>query len=102
MQDNREALHRLSPADDDYAAKVARLARKQGELVEKMIRVLSRVRAEVYAILTPEQREKAKQIRRRHASRPDFRGPHRDERPPFSDNCCTWKRPAICGAFFRA
>ncbi|MDQ7011774.1 MAG: Spy/CpxP family protein refolding chaperone [Mariprofundaceae bacterium] len=82
MQDNREALHRLSPADDDYAAKVARLARKQGELVEKMIRVRSRVRAEVYAILTPDQREKAKQMRH-HASRPDSRGSHQVERPPF-------------------
>jgi len=83
MQDNREALHRLSPADEDYAGQVERLAREQGKLVARMIRVRSRVRAEVYAILTPEQREKAKELRRHRAARPGFRGLRRDGQPPF-------------------
>jgi Spy/CpxP family protein refolding chaperone len=66
MQDNREALRKLDPEDAHYHQQVARLARKQGALVEKMIKARSHVRAEIYAILTPEQREKARNLRKHH------------------------------------
>lgn len=80
MEDNRKALRKLDPEDARYRQQVARLAREQGVLVEKMIKARSHVRAKIHAILTPEQREKARDLRKRH----------RHERPgsfhpPFGD-----------------
>ncbi|WP_241696998.1 Spy/CpxP family protein refolding chaperone [Mariprofundus sp. KV] len=63
MQKNRDALHKLDPSAKDYAKQVARLANEKAELVKQMVVHRSEVRAEVHAMLTPEQREKATQMR---------------------------------------
>ena len=62
MQKNRNALHKLDPSAKGYAKQVAKLANEQAELVKQMVVHKSEVRAEVHAMLTPEQREKMGQM----------------------------------------
>ena len=73
MQDNREALHKLNPESPQFAKQVAELARQQGELVTQKIIQHSQVQASLFAILTPEQREMAKNMKRHHVGK---RGKH--------------------------
>lgn len=68
-QDNREALHKLDPKSAEFDKQVAELAKQQGELVTQKIIQRSQVRARVFAILTPEQREMAKQMKREHSGK---------------------------------
>lgn len=74
MQDNREAMHKLDPSAKDYSQKVEQLAGEKGDLVERLTIHRSNVRAQVYAVLTPEQRELAKEMRKHR------RGGERHER----------------------
>ena len=74
MQDNREALHKLDPSASDYSSQVERLAEEKGDLVKRMIIQRSQVRAQMHAILTPEQRELAKDMKKH---RPKFGQGHR-------------------------
>jgi len=69
MRDNRKALYRLDTSDAGYEARVKKLARGQGELVERMIVLHSRERAEVRALLTPEQRETAQKLKQQRRDR---------------------------------
>ncbi|MFQ5518997.1 MAG: Spy/CpxP family protein refolding chaperone, partial [Mariprofundus sp.] len=82
MQDNREALLKLNPAESDYSNRVARLAGGQGDLVKQMIIHKSGVRAQVSAILTPAQRKKAAELKknRRHGGKHGFRQHRREGR----------------------
>ena len=73
MQDNREALRKLDPKSPQFDTQVAELARQQGELVTQKIIQHNQVRASVFAILTPEQREMAKKMKRKHFGK---RGKH--------------------------
>jgi Spy/CpxP family protein refolding chaperone len=57
---NREAMWELDPADGDYAARLNSLALENGQLVTDGTNLLGRVRAEVHAVLTPEQIAEAK------------------------------------------
>jgi Spy/CpxP family protein refolding chaperone len=66
MQDNCEALRKLNPKSSWFDKRVSELARQQGELVTQKIIQRNQVRAKVFAILTPEQREKAKKMKRNH------------------------------------
>lgn len=66
MRKNRDAMHQLDPSAKNYAAEVARLANEKAELVKQMVVHKSEVRAEVYAMLTPEQREQMQQLRKEH------------------------------------
>ncbi|MDQ6997520.1 MAG: Spy/CpxP family protein refolding chaperone [Mariprofundus sp.] len=59
MRQNRDAMHQLNPGAKDYSAQVAKLADEKAELVKQMVIHRSDARAQVYAILTPEQREKS-------------------------------------------
>ena len=63
MRKNRQALHSLDPSARDYSKQVAKLASEKAELSRQMVVHKSEVRAKVHAMLTPEQREKAKQLR---------------------------------------
>jgi len=63
MQDNREAMRKLDPGDSGFLKKTAKLADEKGRLMTRMINEHAKVRAKVYSVLTPEQREKAKQLR---------------------------------------
>ena len=64
MRDIRESLHKLDPSASDYNAQVEKLAVEKGELVKRITVHRSQVRAQVHAILTPEQRELAKDMRK--------------------------------------
>jgi len=88
MQDNREALHRLNPGQSDYKQQVAQLARARGDLVRRMIIHHAGVKAQVFAILTPEQRKEAAELARRYHRmgrhhRRLGRGAERSERGAF-------------------
>jgi len=64
MQDNREAMHKLDLGAKNYKQQVAKLAAEQADLVKQMIVHHADVRAQVYALLTPEQRTMAAQMKR--------------------------------------
>ena len=66
MQDNREAMRKLDPSAKEYSQQVERLAAEKGDLVERMTIHRSNVRAQMHAVLTPEQRELAKDMRKQH------------------------------------
>ncbi|RLL55663.1 periplasmic heavy metal sensor [Mariprofundus sp. EBB-1] len=63
MRQNRDAMHALNPGSRDYRAEVAKLADEKAELVKQMEMHRGESRAQVYAILTPEQREKEATLR---------------------------------------
>ncbi len=58
MQKNREALKEATKDGQFNETQVTQLAQQQGELMAQMIVSRERVKAQVYKILTPEQREK--------------------------------------------
>lgn len=69
MKDNREALMKLDPQDRDYMSKVDKLATEKGRLVERSVKQFAKMRADFYAILTPEQRSKLAEMRKQHQGR---------------------------------
>lgn len=64
MQDNRDAMRKLDPSAKGYMAQVDKLAAEKGKLVETMVKQHARLRAEVSAMLTPEQRNKLSELRK--------------------------------------
>jgi len=68
-QDNFEALHELNPDSPEFSKETARLAHALGAIIEQKILLHSRIRARVYALLTPEQRKKAKELRKHQMAR---------------------------------
>ena len=64
MQDNREAMQKLDPSAKDYGRQVEQLAGEKGDLVKRLTIQRSNVRAQMYAVLTPEQRELAKDMKK--------------------------------------
>lgn len=81
LRENHRALRDLDPAATDYAAGVESLAQQQGELAAEMVRARSDMRQAVHGVLTPEQREQARQLREHtrvivHGGR----GPHAGQR----------------------
>lgn len=78
MQDNREAMQKLDPAAANYSQQVEALADERAKLIKQMIIHKSEVRSSVYAVLTPEQRQLKKEMRKnRHKSGSGHRGDHR-------------------------
>lgn len=66
MQDNMEALHKLDPGRSGYQQQVAQLAKEQGDLMRQMIIHRAGVKAQLFAVLTPEQRKRAAELSRQH------------------------------------
>lgn len=66
MQDNREAMMKLDPSARDYMAQVDKLAAREGKLVEQMVKEHAKLRADISAILTPEQRSKMAEMHKQH------------------------------------
>ena len=64
MQDNRDAMMKLDPGAKNYSAQVAKLAAEKGELVKQMTIHYADQRRKVYAMLTPEQRSKAAEMKK--------------------------------------
>jgi Spy/CpxP family protein refolding chaperone len=55
---NRQALRNLTQQDHYDEAEVTRLAEAQGDLTAQRVKLASQTKAEVFALLTPQQREK--------------------------------------------
>lgn len=78
---NREAMRNLDVDDADYGVKLQNLSAESGELMAASSELRGRMRAEIHAILTPEQREELKaaperrQIRARRNHGGDRPGP---------------------------
>jgi Spy/CpxP family protein refolding chaperone len=78
-RDTMEALMALDPEDADYGAALQNLSVESGQVATDLILLHGRVRAEVHALLTPEQRatlaEKLSMFREK-----GWRGPRRGAR----------------------
>ncbi len=59
LADNREAMRRLDPGDSNYQKQLEKLASDKAALVKKLTIQRGKMKARVYALLTPEQRKKA-------------------------------------------
>ena len=75
---NAELLRKTQPGDKDYQAVVARVSRTAGELAAAAVSDGAQLRAQVWGVLTPEQRVKAQQLgeqrkQRREERREKFR-----------------------------
>ncbi len=68
IADNRTQLHALMQQDKPKDADIRKLADEKGKLVAEMIVQRTKVRSEIHAVLTPEQREKVQQ-RMQHRGR---------------------------------
>ncbi len=62
MRKNAELLRNAEPGDKDYQAVVERVSRASGELASRAVGDGAQLRARVWAVLTPEQRVKAKEM----------------------------------------
>ncbi len=60
MRKNAELLRNTEPGDKDYQSVVERVSRASGELASRAVSDGAQLRARVWAVLTPEQRVKAK------------------------------------------
>ncbi|MFB3906630.1 MAG: Spy/CpxP family protein refolding chaperone [Acidobacteriota bacterium] len=58
LRENREALQAATKDGQFNEAEVTKVAERQGELMAQMIVSRERVKAQIWQILTPEQREK--------------------------------------------
>jgi Spy/CpxP family protein refolding chaperone len=79
---NREAMRELKTEDPDYDVNLQNLSANQGELATSASELRGRIRAEVHAVLTPEQREKmeaAGERGRDHGQRNRHRDGSRDK-----------------------
>lgn len=59
----------LDPASSDYSERVAQIAKEEAEKVEQAIIKRGEIHAKVYEVLTPEQREKFKEMKTKHKKR---------------------------------
>lgn len=66
MEDNRDALKKLSPDTNGYNKKLVKLANRQGKLVKDRTIHHGHMKAKIHDILTPEQRQKAMKMKKRH------------------------------------
>jgi periplasmic protein CpxP/Spy len=74
MRENREALRAATEGGQFSEAEVTRLAQIHGELSAQMIVSRERVQAQLWQILTPEQREKAEELKQQFQERKGPRG----------------------------
>lgn len=55
LDESRSAMRNLDPADPDYSVKLQNLSASIGDLVGQMTLALGGIRADVHAVLTPDQ-----------------------------------------------
>ncbi|MEZ5498498.1 MAG: Spy/CpxP family protein refolding chaperone [Steroidobacteraceae bacterium] len=63
LRNNMQRLHDTAPDSPDYNAVVASVSGEAAELARRFVTDSSQLRAQVWAVLTPEQRAKAQQLR---------------------------------------
>ena len=54
---NRKAMHELDAGDSDHEAKLNNLAAEKGAIVSEQAMLHGRLKADIHAVLTPEQRQ---------------------------------------------
>lgn len=69
MKQNHEATKDLGTDGNFDEAKVSQIANQQSETMKQLFIEKEKTKAELFAILTPEQREKAKQMQEKFAGR---------------------------------
>ena len=69
----REAMRELQVSDPDYGSKLQNLAAERGELAAASTQLRGRVRAEIHAVLTPEQQQKMAEFESNRRQRGGFR-----------------------------
>ncbi len=69
LRENRQALQQATANGQFDEATVTSLAQKQGDLMAQLIVSKHRVQSQIWQILTPEQREKASQLREQAGQR---------------------------------
>jgi len=74
---NREALDALDPNDAEYSTTLNNIATSNGQLATEGTLLFTRIRNEVHAVLTDEQREKLAQSKDRMRERFEERRPRR-------------------------
>ena len=72
---NRRALDALDPADANYSAAINDIAAENGRLATEGTLLMSRVRNEIHAVLTEEQRAKLEQGKQRRQGAGERRPP---------------------------
>jgi len=55
---NRQAMRSLNVDDPDYGAQLDNLSAENGQLAAESTRLQGRIRADIHAVLTPEQQQK--------------------------------------------
>ncbi|MGI9203635.1 MAG: Spy/CpxP family protein refolding chaperone [Woeseiaceae bacterium] len=61
-RENRQAMRELDVNDPDYGAQLQNLAAAKGTLESSSVELRGRIRAEIHAILTPEQQQQLSEI----------------------------------------
>ena len=69
MRKSAELLRNVEPDSKEYQATVAQASRTAGELASRAVSDAAQLRAQVWAVLTPEQRVKAKEMREKMRER---------------------------------
>jgi Spy/CpxP family protein refolding chaperone len=80
MRANAELMRRTQPGDRDYQAVVERVSRSAGELASSAVSDAAQLRAQIWAVLTPEQRTKMQQLQEQRRSQREERRKLRQER----------------------
>ncbi len=73
----RQAMMDLNPADADYQTRVATIAQQQAAQVEQKILAHAAVQAQIYEVLTPEQRVELQELKQEARERMAERGHRR-------------------------
>ncbi len=84
MRSNAEQLRTTQPDDPNYAAVVAQASQKAGELASRMVTDGSQLRAQIWQVLTPEQRTQLQTLQSQFRERMQERRKHRGG--PSSDS----------------
>jgi Spy/CpxP family protein refolding chaperone len=61
LHETRKLLWQLDPGSDSYQADVAQLAQQKGALMGSMVQYHGQLKADIYALLSPEQQQTFKQ-----------------------------------------
>jgi protein CpxP len=69
MRDNRQAMRALMQQEKPADNEIRRLAEARGKLVAEMAVLRARMKSDIHAVLTPEQRDKLKQHMEQRRSR---------------------------------
>ena len=81
MRDNQRRLMDVNPDDPNYASIVAQVSQANGQAVTQMIQLRSQMRADVYKVLTPEQKQKLQTMKKKWRERMQKRMHERPQQP---------------------